>query len=206
MLKIRTADHWLVLGTWVLAIATIALALDARWSSDRQIRAYVYVNPDVLFHADGKGTLQVYTGIGNSGQTPAINVQRYAGLEVLPPTENPLATQPLIREIGVTILGPRTEIFLIKNWAQGALKPNQSQKIHDGTLRVYLFGKALYDDILGDEWELDFCNAYFGGEQAPNKEGNDISYGYTGWQSKPCEKGNETKERQPEIHRRYPPK
>jgi hypothetical protein len=204
-IKNLTAGQWLAIGTWILAGATIFLALDARWSTDRQIRAYVYVDPSELFHVDGKGVLQAYSIIGNSGQTPATNVERFVGIEVLPPSENPLGTQPTFREVGVTVLGPRTGITLVKNWAQGQLNSEQSQQIRDGQLRVYLFGKVLYDDVVGGHWELDFCNAYFGKELAPHQEGttpDSLSYGYTGSQAKPCEQGNEIKERQPEARHR----
>ena len=196
----QIAERWLlVVGTWALAIATIYLALDTRWSSEKQLRAYVYVNPDELYHVDGKGVLQVYSKIGNSGQTPAVKVERFAQIEVLPPTENPPATKSMLREIGVTVLGPRTEIVLIKNWSGGQLNPDQSRQIRNGDLRVYVFGKVFYDDVVGGRWELHFCNAYFGSELASRADG---SFGYTGWQAKPCENGNELKERELNRHGR----
>jgi hypothetical protein len=90
----RMVERWgLVFGTWLLAVATIWLAWDAKWSSKEQLRAYLYVNPGELYHIDGKGVLQVYSNIGNSGQTPAENVERFAQIEVLPPTENPSAAK-----------------------------------------------------------------------------------------------------------------
>jgi hypothetical protein len=195
--KQLTPEQWLTLGTWVLVGATIFLALDASWTSDRQTRAYVYVNPGDLYHIDGKGALQVYSNIGNSGQTPAINVERFAGIEVLPSNENPLATQPIAREPGVTVLGPRNQITLIKNWGAGALNSDQSEKIQSDDFKVYVFGKVFYDDVTGGRWELDFCNAYSGREIAIHggDDPRSNSYGYVGWQSKPCEKGNEIKER-----------
>jgi hypothetical protein len=50
-----------------------------------------------------------------------------------------------------------------------------------------------------------FLQCHFGGERAPHKEGSDeqsISFGYTGWQAKPCENGNEIKERKLNPHGR----
>jgi hypothetical protein len=56
----RMVERWgLVFGTWLLAVATIWLAWDAKWSSKEQLRAYLYVNPGELYHIDGKGVLQV---------------------------------------------------------------------------------------------------------------------------------------------------
>jgi hypothetical protein len=175
-IKNLMAGQWLAIGTWILAAATIFLALDARWSSDRQIRAYLYVNPGELFHVDGKGALQAYSIIGNSGQTPAMKVERFAGIEVLQPTDNPTANQTMAREAGVTVLGPRTNITLLKNWAGGALTADQTEQVRKGDLRVYVFGKVLYDDVLGSRWQVNFCNVYFGAELAQHQEGDDSRF------------------------------
>jgi hypothetical protein len=67
-------------------------------------------------------------------------------------------------------------------------------------LRVYMFGRVIYDDVFGGKWETDFCNAYFGPEgidfpiQPPTNPPS-TSFAYLGWQAKPCEEGNEVKER-----------
>ena len=200
------AERWLlVVATWVLAIGTIWLVLDAKWSSQQQLRAYVYVNPREAFHIDGQGTLQVYSVIGNSGLTPATKVERFATLDVLPPTDFP--AQRVEREAGITVLGPRSEIALVKNWARGQLTADQTQEIKEGTLRVYVFGKVLYDDVLGGHWEFDFCNAYFGREGFDHPEPTPVdpkhtSFSYLGWQAKPCDKGNEIKQRKLNRHQR----
>jgi hypothetical protein len=77
-------DRPLVAVTGLLVLATYLLVRGANQSSEKELEAYVYVNPREAFHIDGQGTLQVYSVIGNSGQIPAINVQRFADIEVLP--------------------------------------------------------------------------------------------------------------------------
>jgi hypothetical protein len=188
----------LALATFLLVLATYLLVRGADQSSQKELEAYVYVNPREAFHIDGQGTLQAYSVIGNSGLTPATNVQRSAGIEVLPPTG--AITQPTLREAGKTVIGPRSEIALVKNWAHGQLSADQYQQIRRGDLRVYVFGTVFYDDVFGHHWESDFCNSYYGEEgldhiEPTNADPKHTSFGYEGWQAKPCEHGNEITQR-----------
>jgi hypothetical protein len=132
-------------------------------------------------------------------------VQRFAGIEVLPPTD--AITERTVREAGSTVIGPRSEIALIKNWAHGQLSTDQGQQIRTGDLRVYVFGRIFYDGVFGYHWESDFCNAYYGGEgfehPEPTKaDPQHTSFGYLGLQAKPCENGNEIKQRKLNRHQR----
>jgi|SRR5271165_7064152 len=106
-METRTEQRLLVAGTWALALVTLYLALDAHWSSEKQLQAYVYVNPREAFHIDGQETLQVYSIVGNSGLTPATNVQRFAG--ILPPTDT--LTQRTVREAGHAVTGDPGTFF-----------------------------------------------------------------------------------------------
>jgi hypothetical protein len=193
---------WLPNANQVLAFVTVALAViaffalrDSQNTAQHQLRAYIYVNPQSAFHIDGQGTLQVYSIVGNSGQTPALNVERFLGLEVLPPIPS-VTNKPMPREEGVTVLGPRNEITLVKNWSQGTLSADQFSQIRDGSLRVYVFGMITYEDIYEAKWQTNFCNAYFGPEGVENSQPTvtdpkNASCGYLGWQAKPCETGNQ---------------
>jgi hypothetical protein len=193
-------------ATQLLAIGTIALAVIAyfalRESQDtarRQLRAYMYLNTGPAFHVDGQGVLQVYSTVGNSGQTVALKVERFVGLEILP-TEDSISDQMMFREPGIGILGPRAELTIVKNWRSGALAPDQEPTIRASNLKIYVFGKILYDDIYGIPWEMRFCNVYFGSEgflfpQATDANPKNTSFGYVGWQARPCEGNNKIEER-----------
>jgi hypothetical protein len=70
-----------------------------------------------------------------------------------------------------------------------------------------VFGEIFYDDVFGYHWESDFCNAYYGNEGFGHLEPTDAdpkhtTFGYLGWQAKPCEKGNEIKVRELDRHKR----
>ncbi len=84
---------------------------------------------------------------------------------------------------------------LIKNWAYA---PISSSRIKKGDLYVYVFGKVFCDDIFGYHWESDFRNAYYGGKgfdylEPTGADPKHTSFGYLGWQAKPCEKGKRNK-------------
>jgi hypothetical protein len=199
----RTVEQSIAIGTWALAVATIALALatiwlvvDAKHASQRQLRAYVYINPGSAFHVGGKNTLQIYSVLGNSGQTPAINVERFVGLEVSPPKDNIASDSLMTREHGIAVLGPRGELMLVKNWkGNGRLNDEQTKSIRRSELMVYVFGKILFEDIFGDKWETHFCNAYFGDEGFYFPYDTETDFGYVNWQARPCENGNKVQKR-----------
>jgi hypothetical protein len=76
--------HWIALGTWILAFATIGLVLDTKYSSQRQLRAYVYASPYRAFNIDDRHNIaQIYTTIGSKGSTFAHNVERSTGINLL---------------------------------------------------------------------------------------------------------------------------
>jgi hypothetical protein len=200
-IRCTKSEHWIAIGTWALVLATIYIVLSAEGVSHRQLSAYLYINPGPAFHIDGQGILQVYSQLGNSGQTPATNVERFVGMEVAEITNDITKIGQSVREEGITILGPRSEVSIIKNWRGGAVSAEQFQKIrYDNKLRIYVFGTILYDDVFDGRWQINFCNAYFGSEgvnvsqPSPTNAGN-TSFGYVGWQAKPCETGNEIKKR-----------
>ena len=53
-MEIRTEQRLLVAFTAALALATFLLVGETHWSSEKQLRAYVYVNPREAFHIDGQ--------------------------------------------------------------------------------------------------------------------------------------------------------
>lgn len=209
----------LLIGTLISAVAAAAftgllwkktsqLVESGDLTAQRQLRAYVYATPGRAFHVDGKiGALQVYTFIGNSGQTFAKNVRRYAGIDVLPPTPDPASIERIEQEDGVALLNPKGQMPIIKNWSRGNGHPSEEEydKIRTGELRVYVFGKILYDDEFGNLWETDFCNSYFGSEGIMFPVDSSLSFGYEAWQAKPCENGNNEKKREKNERLSQPP-
>jgi len=77
--------QWIALGTLVLATGTMGLWLDARSTSERQLRAYVFASPFRAFNVDNRGVVvQVYTLVGSKGSTFAHHVERTVGVNILP--------------------------------------------------------------------------------------------------------------------------
>ena len=158
-------SQWIAIGTWVLAIGTIGLWLDARSTSERQLRAYVFAAPYRAFNIDSQGAVaQVYTIVGSKGSTFARKVERSVGISILsgPVPEKFEDLGPLRREEGVFVLAPGAEGFVIQNLH--VLSADELAKLMTpkGELRIYAFGKITYEDAFGGRHTTTFCHAYFG--------------------------------------------
>jgi hypothetical protein len=191
-------EHWIALGTWILAFATMILAfatvglvLDTKYSSQRQLRAYVYASPYRAFNIDDRHNIaQIYTTIGSKGSTFAHNVERSAGINLL---AGPVPVRfsdlgPLKRIEGKLDIPPRGETFVIQNFR--ALTSNELAGLMttEGILRLYAFGRITYTDEFGYAHSTTFCHAYFGPERLPIDGG----FAYESWQAKYCDRHNET--------------
>lgn len=183
----------LLLGTLIAAVfAAVFTGSQAYIAGDtarRQLRAYVYAAPSHVFHIDGKGTLQGYVEIGNSGQTFAREVQRWVGISVfgaeVPDRKEDLG--PTRREEGVLVINPSVRHIVIRNHKQ--LTDEEARKIrtNDGSMRIYVFGTIRYKDIYGEPHHTDFCHMYFGTEFWPHSSGP----AYNSTQGKYCDKHND---------------
>ncbi|MCC8975929.1 hypothetical protein [Bradyrhizobium brasilense] len=74
----------LVFATAWLVWATIKLWRGAEETAQRQLRAYVAVDPKAINIHGPSGTVNVGYELRNTGQTPAHNVQHASTLEIWP--------------------------------------------------------------------------------------------------------------------------
>jgi hypothetical protein len=97
LLKNRTAEQWIAIGTWALAGVTIGLLFDARHASERQLRAYVGIqtqglrvicpdcdNPNRPASKKMLPENQVTFFLKNFGITPAYHPTICAGIAPVP--------------------------------------------------------------------------------------------------------------------------
>jgi hypothetical protein len=184
---------WLVVGTiGTLLLAAFALwqAIISRQTARRQLRAYVFARPHRAFNVDDRNvTAQVYTIIGNKGSTFAHKVERSVGICILP---GPVPERfedlgPLMREEGVLDLAPGVEGVVIRNLHP--LSEDELAKVmtEEGKLRIYAFGKIIYQDAFGKRHTTTFCHAYYGQERLAFNAG----FAYADWQAKYCDRHNE---------------
>jgi hypothetical protein len=188
-LKAIDANQWIAIGTWVLALGTVGIFIDAKFSSERTLRAYVFAAPGRAYNIDTSGTpAQVYTIIGSKGSTFAQNVERRVGINLLPsPVPNNFADLgPLKREEGVLVLAPGANSVVVQNFRPLTAEELAKIMTPNGDLRIYAFGKITYDDAFGWSHQTTFCHAYFGRERLPFNGG----FAYDDWQAKSCDRHN----------------
>jgi hypothetical protein len=191
--RVLTPNQWIALGTWVLAAGTIWLALDAKYSSERQLRAYVYATPFRAFNIDDRQNVaQAYTTIGSKGATFAHDVERSVGISLLPgPTPAKFSDLGALNRLeGKLVIPPGADGFVIQNLR--ALTKDELDAITtpDGKMRLYAFGKITYKDDFGWPHWTTFCHAYFG----PERSAFNAGFAYKPWQAKYCDRFNETDE------------
>lgn len=143
------------LGLW---LATWRLASDARGSSERQLRAYISIVPEIATQdepSDDEMFLEFKATVTNSGQTPAYHLHSKAETKVLP------ATFPLNAKVNlqpsVGLLAPGADVNL------GTGKECHIDATHAPVLkrsteeRLYFYGVVTYEDAFRKQWRQRFC-------------------------------------------------
>jgi hypothetical protein len=140
--------------------------IDARESSERQLRAYMAIDPLPLKDFAKDIATQGGVKITSKGQTPAYDVTLITYIATLPypPKEDiRLTASPVIKgDIISTILTPGQST---KSYVTLGYAPNESQFqiIKDGkTYRLYVWGEANYMDTFKKKRLSRFCYSYDG--------------------------------------------
>lgn len=168
-------DDPIILLTLIIAIANILLVgtvvcqvRDARKSSERQLRAYVVVLPNVLINQDPHNniTYEFQPTIKNTGETPAYDLHYLAKCDVLP-TPLPAGYDLTLRQNpnntilpSIGMLGRDETSFMIVPLNR-ILTTSQEQEIHAPTapqnLRLHVWGTVYYTDAFHKEQWANFC-------------------------------------------------
>jgi hypothetical protein len=156
------------IATWRLWSATDRLVTGAEDTAERQLRAYVLVQPVTLYDfAEGRRLSADFT-IRNVGQTPAYRVRAVADIDIF--------DHPLVDYQGELILpDPNAPIptralqptgdFLCGGQMDRPLTALDVMQVLAGeNRRVYLFGVVIYEDAFGEERRTKFC-CYVGGRE-----------------------------------------
>ena len=186
----KTIDDPVALFTFFLGVATFFLVIvvlgqvkDARESSERQLRAYVFITAAKIHDFGIQSPIKAQIIIKNSGQTPAYNLVPWIGItiEYFPLTATLQRPGEGMKQSRAS-LGPGTERQLSVT-AGRPLTPIEIDDIKAGTKAIYIHGEAIYCDTFKRERFIRFRLMYGGGAGiAP--EGAMTH----------CEEGNETSE------------
>jgi hypothetical protein len=158
---------WLVLVTKALVDQTRELVKGAEATAQRQLRAYLVVEADVLEGFEAERITWAHFNIRNVGQTPAHEVIMATGVEIAPRGQIPTFPAPPSAVLRAQP-NARSAYFADQLRAKkDALRPFNQGEI-DAVLadrsRVCLGGRVYYKDVFGDEWHTDFVYVYSGPE------------------------------------------
>ncbi len=187
------SDWWLIKLTGGLVVATIALAIvttflwiatrrlviDAKESSQRQLRAYVSVDTEHMTDSAGN-TIPNRHGfvITNHGQTPAHELEHWTQLGVSEfPLKQGLGEPGQDRLIVKTVVHPGNDRLIIEDMP---LLPEELVAIEAGTHAWYAWGCVNYTDVFGQGHSTKFCffvnkDALVMQRWAHYKEGNEAT-------------------------------
>jgi hypothetical protein len=154
----------LVIPTFMLWFATRDLVNDARATAQKQLRAYIAVEPTGLTLAAGAPVDMLYKA-KNSGLTPAYHVRFYSGVVILPfplPRGFQLPGTSDDTAMSVTTLAAGGESAGYKS-SNEAISNDEYQLVLNGSMfGLYLVGIVRYVDAFGLEHKTEYCS-YTGG-------------------------------------------
>jgi len=163
------SDFFIMFFTGIIAFYTISLWWEAKTSSEKELRAYIFVKdmgimnvanpiqppvgilPDappegyagrIVFQNQGPSTTY---SIKNFGKTPAYKVSHLAAIDVreyplTTPLETPHSNEPWTTPIPPEGITTKTLRY------PSPLDPSQLQGIQNGTLAIYIWGRITYLD------------------------------------------------------------
>ena len=170
--KLKITDCLLVIFTGLLFASTVLLwwhtrqlVLGADKTAERQLRAYVFLDPEnemtFVSPASTTSTIEIEIHVRNTGLTPAYDVvgESWVALDVWPIPENfnfsgPPSGQPDNR----FIIPPNSRI----HYHTGTARPMTAQELaamESGTACIYVYGRISYRDAFDKPRYTNFCYA-----------------------------------------------
>jgi hypothetical protein len=149
-----TGKHLLEIGTITLAAFVLIQVIDNRESSERQLRAYVFVDGGQFDYSQTHDAFRGHLVIKNYGQTPAYDFEVFASVRVFEP-DAPIFdfTQLHPERSAKAPLGPTAE-FNIDRTIRA--RPNDLQEVIDREKAIFMWGIATYRDAFGHRETLEF--------------------------------------------------
>ena len=156
-------DHWVIIGTLILAGAAIAQVEVARRTAKRQLRAYVLIDGGNVYDASRIGVqatqpntllpqyanfIAVDLTLKNSGQTPASHVLHWAQIAISDAANEHLLIPPsILEETQASVVGPGQIITKGLVSLPFPLTPPVLGEIITHDKGIYVYGKVIYRDI-----------------------------------------------------------
>ncbi|MFI5023304.1 MAG: hypothetical protein ACHQRJ_16860 [Alphaproteobacteria bacterium] len=190
--KIAKFTGWLVVYTCGLAVIAFlqwCVLNKTDETLQNQQRSYMYVAPAGAFNVNADGVLQGYVVVGNSGQSIAKRVKRYASVQIAtPPGPADIADiSKMTAEEGSPTFAPPVKQAIYRELPErGKISSQDFAAVQSGAKRIYVFGTIFYDDVFDNPHKTEFCHMYFGTEMA-----DDNRNAYAPVQAKYCDRHND---------------
>lgn len=185
-------DEYIAFGTLLLALFTYMLVSDAKDTSRRQLRAYVFVESGIMFDSSSVAPFDparklfpvANFSIRNSGQTPAFQQVSWGQLEVIRPEhENTLTVPTELQKISPMALGANSaHPVILKLNPDRALTPQEIVDVQTGVKAIFAYGRLEYLDSFGALRWTNYRSFYTGDFPPPTNmifnfsvSGNDAS-------------------------------
>jgi hypothetical protein len=150
ILGIKPGEWLLGIVTWMLWLATVRLVQGADKTSERQLRAYVSVEPKIVYNFGSTNLIVIGVDTKNHGQTPATEISHDYSMGLLP---NPLpagfvfpaparqldTNNSLFPDATVPVRFPHDKL----------LTPVEAAAVATETERFHIWGQTHYRDAFG---------------------------------------------------------
>ncbi|MCC7259450.1 MAG: hypothetical protein IT567_00285 [Alphaproteobacteria bacterium] len=166
------AEEIIAVFTVIIGVATVFLwkatrdlVKGAEITSERQLRAYVSIQPIGIFNFGEVQPIEITYSLHNAGQTPATKVRVFSGMFALPYPQDfdfPKINEAMIASSTTLFPAAAHKGYTVNSHA---LPVDQVKAILDGTkLRLFFVGIIKYVDIFNKEHITKFCFS-IGGEK-----------------------------------------
>jgi hypothetical protein len=156
----------ITVGLAVIGVMQFVAFVKTDNTLQNQQRSYMFVAPAGAFNViPDTAALQGYILLGNSGQSIAKNVRRYAAVRVFAPPGPPDIEDinAMTAEEGAPTFAPPVQQAIFRELPNRAtVDTADAAAIKNGDKRIYVYGTVFYDDIFGNEHVVEFCHMYFG--------------------------------------------
>ncbi|RYG54952.1 hypothetical protein EON80_31335 [bacterium] len=180
----QDSAFWAQWGVWITGIGIVGLLVTisqgrlalsrareandiARNNSERQLRAYITIEPSGVNEAEN-GLLAVPMNVINNGQTPAYNLELKGDFLIVggdPRQFNPAEHGRLGEDKSTTDgnLGPNSNRYSLSYLDEEICEPHWGD-IHDKKAAIVHYGTLTYRDVFGHKRETNFAFYHWGGE------------------------------------------
>lgn len=135
----------LAFATFFLWLATRDLVHDAKENSERQLRAYVFIQGAEIRLVNDDTAVMAFVVLKNFGQTPGYQFKTWTNIRIGEINEQAFGEKkPAAQD---SIIGPSADLSAPSQFIP--ITQAERDAINGGTKKIYVWGEAVYTDAFG---------------------------------------------------------